>query len=37
MDALFYRTAGPGVPPRRILIAPTVWRDIAGVVVRWRW
>ena len=37
IDALFYRAAGPGVPPRRIRIAPTVWRDIAGVVVKWRW
>jgi hypothetical protein len=37
IDALFHRAAGPAAPPRRILIAPGLWRDIAGVVVRWRW
>jgi hypothetical protein len=31
------RSPGPAVTPRRVLIAPTVWRDVAGVVVKWRW
>ena len=36
IDALLNRASpGPGVKirPRRVLIAPTVWRDVAGVVV----
>jgi hypothetical protein len=38
VDALLHRAApGPGVPPRRVLIAPSVWRDVAGVFVKWRW
>ena len=38
VDALLNRTLpGPGVTPRRVLIAPTLWRHVAGVVVRWRW
>ena len=40
IDALLNRASpGPGVKirPRRVLIAPTVWRDVAGVVVKWRW
>jgi hypothetical protein len=38
IDALLHR-ASPDrrVPPRRVLIAPAVSRDVAGVVVRWRW
>jgi hypothetical protein len=38
VDALFNR-ASPGqvVAPRRVSIAPTVWRDVQGVVVKWRW
>jgi hypothetical protein len=38
VDALLNRAAsGPGVPPRRVVLAPTIWRDVAGVVVKWRW
>ena len=38
VDALFNRAAaGSAVKPRRILIAPTVWRGVAGVAVRWTW
>lgn len=38
VDALLHRASpGPGVTPRRVLIAPAVWRDVASVVVRWRW
>jgi hypothetical protein len=38
VDALLDRQSpGPGATPRRVLIAPTVWREVAGVVVRWRW
>jgi hypothetical protein len=35
---LLHRAApGPGVTPRRVLIAPTVRREVAGVLVNWRW
>jgi hypothetical protein len=38
VDALLNRASpGPGVTRRRVLIVPTVWRDVAGVVVKWRW
>jgi hypothetical protein len=37
VDALLDRTAGPGVKPRRVMIVPSVWRDVTGVVVKWRW
>ncbi len=38
VDALLNRASpGPAVTPRRVSIAPTVWRDVAGVVVTWRW
>jgi hypothetical protein len=38
VDALLYRSSpGPGVTSRRVLIAPAVWRDVAGVLVKWRW
>jgi hypothetical protein len=40
VDALLNRASpGPGgtIRRRRVLIAPTVWRDVAGVVVKWRW
>jgi hypothetical protein len=38
VDALLHRASpGPGVPPRRVWIAPAVWRDVATVVVKWRW
>jgi hypothetical protein len=28
---------GMGAKPRRVLIAPTVWRHVGGVVIKWRW
>jgi hypothetical protein len=38
VDALLNRALPrPGVTRRRLVIAPTVWRDVAGVVVKWRW
>lgn len=38
VDALLNRAPqAPGVPPRRVFITPTVWRRLAGVVVKWRW
>lgn len=38
VDALFNRAAlTPAGTQRRILIAPTIWRNVAGVRVRWRW
>jgi hypothetical protein len=38
IDALLNRASTrPGVTRRRVLIAPTVWRNVAGVVVKWRW
>lgn len=38
VDALLNRrSADPGVTRRRVLVAPTIWRDVSGVVVRWRW
>jgi len=38
VDALLYRKSpGPGVTPRRVFVSPTVWRDVAGVAVKWRW
>jgi hypothetical protein len=38
VDLLLNRTSpGPAKTPRRVLIAPTVWRDVAGVAVKWRW
>jgi hypothetical protein len=37
-DALLNRVSrAPRGTPRRILIAPTIWRDVAAVVVKWRW
>ena len=36
VDALIYRQS-TGVQPRRVLIAPTVWHDVAGVTVKYRW
>jgi hypothetical protein len=38
IDALLNRTS-PGSPiaPRELLIAPTGWRGVGGVVVKWRW
>ena len=38
VDALLNRVPPvPGVRPRRVSIAPTFWRDVAGVVVKWKW
>ena len=38
IDALLHRVLPDRrVPPRRVLIAPAVSRDVASVVVRWRW
>lgn len=38
VDALLHRASpGPAATPRRMWIAPAVWRDVAGVVVRWKW
>ena len=38
VDALLHRAApGPGVTPWRVLIAPTVRREVAGVLLKWRW
>jgi hypothetical protein len=38
VDALLSRALpGTGMKPRRVLIAPTVWRHVAGVAVRWKW
>lgn len=38
LDALLNRAPqAPGVPSRRVLIVPTVWHRLAGVVVKWRW
>ena len=38
IDALLNRrSAGPGVTRRRVLVAPTIWHDVSGVVVKWRW
>ena len=39
VDALFSRarkTRSPQ-PLRPLFIAPAVWRDVAGVVVKWKW
>ena len=38
VDALLNRTwPGPRLTPRRIRIAPAVWRRVAGVAVKWGW
>lgn len=38
VDALLNRTSQrPVGTPRRVSIAPAVWRRVAGVVVKWRW
>ena len=37
IDALLHRTAGPRMTPRRVVITPTVWRDVSRVAVMWRW
>jgi hypothetical protein len=38
LDALLSRaSSAPGVPPSRVVIAPAVWRSVAGLVVKWIW
>lgn len=38
VDALLTRASPvPLLPPRRLTIAPAVWRNVSGVLVRWRW
>lgn len=38
VDALLNRApSASGATPRRLLITPTVWRHLGGVVVRLRW
>ncbi|MGH9258246.1 MAG: hypothetical protein ACRD3C_27105 [Vicinamibacterales bacterium] len=38
VDALLSRVSpGSGVTPRRMFIAPTVWRHVTGVAVKWKW
>ena len=38
LDALLNRTSSiPLAPPRRLRIAPAFWRNVSGVLVRWRW
>jgi hypothetical protein len=36
-DALLSRAGVPAIPARRVLIAPSVWRDFTGVLVHWKW
>ena len=37
LDALLSRSSRPVFPSRRLWLAPAVWRDVSGVIVRWRW
>jgi hypothetical protein len=38
VDALLSRAMpGTGMKPKRVLIAPAVWRRVGGVVVKWKW
>jgi hypothetical protein len=38
VDALLNRASPlPRVTRKRVVIAPTVWRDIRAVAVKWRW
>ena len=37
VDALLNRGSQPPVAPRPVMIVPTVWRNVAGVLVKWRW
>ena len=38
VDALLNRSSRvPVAKPRRVFIAPTAWRNVAGVAVVWRW
>lgn len=38
VDALFNRSSSaPPQAHRPLLISPAIWRDVAGVIVRWKW
>ena len=38
LDALLERTTpGPTKPPQRLSIAPSIWRDVKGVAIMWKW
>ena len=37
IDALIRRELDRRGVPSKLLIAPSVWRDLRGVMVRWRW
>jgi len=37
VDALFQRGPRPAFTSRRLWIAPTVWRNVSAVAVKWRW
>ena len=38
LDALLeHRTPGLARPPQRLSIAPTIWRDVKGVAIIWKW
>ena len=38
VDALLNRSSpGPQLAPRRLLIAPAIWRHMAAVAVKWKW
>ena len=38
LDALFNRSSSALPQPRRpLLISPAVWRNVAGVFVKWKW
>jgi hypothetical protein len=38
LDALLERrTPGRARPPQRLSIAPTIWRDVKGLSVMWKW
>jgi hypothetical protein len=37
IDALLQRAPrNPAISPKKVLIAPTIWRNVAGVAVRWK-
>jgi hypothetical protein len=38
VDALLNRASSiPLASPRRLTIAPAFWRNVSGVLVRWKW
>lgn len=38
VDALFNRSSSSAAGVRRpLLISPAIWRNVAGVVVKWKW